>query len=126
MVPVRVFERALKETEHDGVVRGLREEVGELRPARHHEAQVVWHLQKEVWGRAAGEAEDVRGLQGEAGELVSLTLELRRHTACNNWALRSVAPEILCRSDGCLGVTWHLYLRYRHHEFTRAAAFVSC
>ena len=38
-----------------------------------------------------------------------------------NWVLLSVAPEFLCRSKGCLGVTWHLYLRYRHGEFTRGS-----
>ena len=38
-----------------------------------------------------------------------------------NWVLLSVAPEFLCRPKGCLGVTWHLYLRYRHGEFTRGS-----
>ena len=56
--------------EQDGEedVRGLREEARVVRSEGRQEA-VVRPLRKDPWGRAATAAEDVRGLQGEAGEL---------------------------------------------------------
>ena len=46
------------------------EEEGELRPAKHQGAQVVWPVRQAARGRLPGEeAEDVRGLPNQAGEL---------------------------------------------------------
>ena len=87
-----MFERGLKETEHDAeYVRGLRGEGGTLRPAGHQEVAVVLPLRKELRGYLPGKDPMCEDCE-EKGASYGLQGNKKRR-----WSIQSSSPPELCR-----------------------------